>query len=67
MNSLAHIDLQNSNHLVKPFSFVLRNEPETAIADRGTRGQIRYFFKAFGATAILCIEIKLRIESLWIL
>jgi len=52
------------NHIVKQFSFVLRNEPETIIAGRiGSRGRVEYFFKAFGATAILCIEMKLKIEN----
>jgi hypothetical protein len=29
----------------------------------GTRGRIEYFFKAFGAVAILCIEMKLRVGN----
>jgi hypothetical protein len=39
---------------------MLRNKPETIIDGRiGTRGRIEYFFKTFGAVAVLCIEIKL--------
>ena len=30
----------------------------------GTRGRVEYFFKAFGALAILCIEMKLRVGNL---
>lgn len=52
------------NHLVKQFTFMLRNNPETIITGRiGTRGRIEYFFKAFGAVAILCIEMKLRVGN----
>jgi len=49
------------NHLVKQFTFMLRNNPETMIEGRiGTQGRIEYFFKAFGAIAILFIEMKLK-------
>jgi hypothetical protein len=42
---------------------VLRNEPETIIKGRiSTAGRIEYF-KAFGATTILCIEMKLKIGN----
>ena len=64
MNSIAHLDLQIFNHLVKQFTFMIRNEPETIIAGRiGTGGRIGYFFKTFGATAILCIERKFRLGN----
>ena len=44
---------------------MLRNYPETMITGRvGTRGRIEYFFKAFGALAILCIEMKLGVGNL---
>ncbi|KAF8342428.1 hypothetical protein F5887DRAFT_1062352 [Amanita rubescens] len=47
------------NNLVAQFGFILRNEPEPVIESRiTTRGRIEYYFKAFGAVAILCIEIK---------
>jgi hypothetical protein len=63
MNSRAHLGLQIFNHLVKQFGFMLRNEPETIMASRiGTRGHIEYF-KIFGAIAILCIEMKLKIGN----
>jgi hypothetical protein len=49
---------------VKQFTFMLRNEPETVIEGRiGTKGRIKYLFKTFGATAILCIEMKLKIGN----
>jgi len=52
------------NHIVKQFTFMLRNDPEIVIAGRiGTRGRIEYFFKAFGAIAILCIEMKFKIGN----
>ena len=64
MNFTAHCNPQIFNHIVKQFSFMLRNEPETIIAGpTGSRGRVEYFFKAFGATAILCIEMKLRIGN----
>jgi len=46
------------NHLVKQFTFMLRNDPETII-----KGRIEYFFKAFGAIAVLCIEMKFKIGN----
>jgi hypothetical protein len=43
---------------------MLRNQPETMIESRiGTRGRIEYFFKTFGAVAILCVEMKLKIGN----
>ncbi|KAF8332067.1 uncharacterized protein EI90DRAFT_3123141 [Cantharellus anzutake] len=42
------------NHLVKEFTFTLRNDPETT----ATQGRIEYYFKAFGAVAVLFIEIQ---------
>ena len=43
---------------------MLRNNPETIITGQiGTRGRIEYFFKAFGAIAILCIEMKLKVGN----
>jgi hypothetical protein len=43
---------------------MLRNDPETIIKGRiGTGGRIEYFFKAFGATAVLCIEMKFKIGN----
>jgi len=43
---------------------MLRNNLETIIEGRiGTQGRIEYFFKAFGAIAILFIEMKLKVES----
>jgi hypothetical protein len=43
---------------------MLRNNPETMINGRiGTRGRIGYYFKAFGAVAILCIEMKLGVGN----
>ena len=43
---------------------MLRNNPETIIEGRiGTRGRIEYFFKAFGAVAILYVEAKLKIGN----
>ena len=52
------------NHLVKFFTFVLRNQPETMIEGRiGTRDPIQYFFKTFGAVAILCVETKVKIGN----
>lgn len=43
---------------------MLRNNPETIIDGRiGTRGRIEYHFKAFGAIAILCIEMKLGVGN----
>ena len=56
--------VQIFNHLVKQFTFMLRNNPKTIIQGRiGTRGRIKYFFKAFGAIAILCIEWKTKIGN----
>jgi hypothetical protein len=56
----THSDLQVFNHLVKQFTFMFRNNPESIIEGRiSTRGSIEYFFKAFGALAILCIEMEL--------
>ena len=64
MNSIAHLDPQVFNHLVKQFTFMMRNEPETIISGRiSTSGRIEYFFKTFGATAILCIEMKFKIGN----
>jgi len=52
------------NHLVMQFTFMLRNNPETIIESRiGTKGRVEYFFKIFGAIAILCIEWKLKIGT----
>jgi len=52
------------NHLVKLFTFMLRNEPESIIGGRiGTQGRIEHFFKVFGAIAILFIEIKLLVAN----
>ncbi|KAF9505804.1 hypothetical protein BS47DRAFT_1385816 [Hydnum rufescens UP504] len=52
------------NHLVKLFTFMLRNQPETMVEGRiDTRGRVEYFFKTFGAVAILCIETKLKIGN----
>ena len=43
---------------------MLRNKPETMIDDRiGTQGRIEYFFKTFGAVAVLCIEMKLKVGN----
>lgn len=43
---------------------MLRNNPKTIIDGRiGTRGRITYYFKAFGAVAILCIEMKLGVGN----
>ena len=37
---------------------------ETTIDGRiGTQGRVEYFFKAFGAVAVLCIEMKLRVGN----
>ena len=42
---------------------MLRNEPETMIDGRiGTQGHIEYF-KTFGAAAVLCIEMKLKVGN----
>ena len=61
--SKAH-SAQIFNHLVKQFTFMLRNNPETFTDGRiGTRGRIEYLFKAFGAIAILCIEMKLLVGN----
>ncbi|KAF8313497.1 uncharacterized protein EI90DRAFT_2949824 [Cantharellus anzutake] len=50
------------NHLVKLFTFTLRNDPETTISGHiATQGCIEYYFKAFGAVAVLFVEIKLRV------
>jgi len=52
------------NHLVKQFTFMLRNNPETMIDGRiGTQGRIEYFFQTFGAVAILFIEMKLKVGN----
>ncbi|KAM6489096.1 hypothetical protein JOM56_015508 [Amanita muscaria] len=51
------------NHLVKQFAFMLRNEPETMIDGHiGAQGCIEYF-KAFGAVAVLCIEMRLKVGN----
>jgi hypothetical protein len=43
---------------------MLRNEPETIIDGHiGTQGYIKYFFRAFGAVAVLCIERRLRVGN----
>jgi len=43
---------------------MLRNNPETIIGGRiGTQGRIEYFFKTFGAVAILFIEMKLKVGN----
>jgi len=47
------------NNLVAQFGFVFRNEPMPVIQSHiTTRGRIEYYFKAFGAVVILCIQIK---------
>jgi hypothetical protein len=52
------------NHLVKQFTFTLRNTPEAINDDRiGNRGYIKHSFKAFGAIAILCIEMMPRVGN----
>jgi len=39
------------------FNFMLRNNPKTIIEGHiATKSQVEYFFKIFGAVAILCIE-----------
>lgn len=59
MNSAVHLDSQISK---KHFCFMLRTEPETIIKGHvGTGGRIR--FKTFGATAIVCIEMKFKIGN----
>ena len=43
---------------------MLRNNPETMIGGRiGTQGRVEYFFKAFGAVAVLCIEMKFKVGN----
>ena len=43
---------------------MLRNKPETIIDGHiGTQGRIEYFFKTFGAVAVLCIEMKLKVGN----
>ncbi|EDR01183.1 uncharacterized protein LACBIDRAFT_333536 [Laccaria bicolor S238N-H82] len=52
------------NHLVKQFSFMLRNKPETMINGHiGTRGRVDYYFQTFGAVAVLCIEMQLEVGN----
>jgi hypothetical protein len=64
MTAKAHCDPQVFNHLVKQFIFMLRNEPETVMEGQiGTKVRIEYFFKTFGVTAILCIEMNLKIGN----
>lgn len=65
LKSIFHLHPQVFDHLVKQFNFMFRNEPECDI-DEGrisTGGRIEYFFKTFGATAVLCIEMKFRIGN----
>ena len=59
MNSVAHLDLQVFNHLVKQFAFMLRNDPENIITSTGSR--VKYFFKTLGAIAIFCVEMTYKI------
>jgi hypothetical protein len=55
----SSLDRQVFNHLVKQFTFQLRNNPESIIGGRiGTQGRIEYF-KTFGAIAILFIKLKI--------
>src|SRR5882757_8412406 len=61
MVSKVHHNRQVFNHLVKQFTFQLRNNPETIIG--GTQGRIEYFFKIFGAIATLFIEMKLDVGN----
>ena len=61
VNYIAHLDLQVFNHLVRQFKFMIRNEPETTISDTG--GRVKHVFKAFGAVAILCVEMKFKIGT----
>ena len=43
---------------------MLRNNPVTTVGGRiGTQGCIKYFFKTFGAVAILFIEMKLKVGN----
>lgn len=43
---------------------MFRNNPEAIVDGRiGTRGRIEYHFEAFGAVAILCIEMKLGVGN----
>jgi len=43
---------------------MLRNNPETTVGGRiGTQDRIEYFFKTFGAVAILFIEMKLKVGN----
>ena len=43
---------------------MLRNKPETIIKGCiGTQGRVEYFFKTFGAVAVLCIEMKLKVGN----
>ncbi|KAF8329679.1 uncharacterized protein EI90DRAFT_3061538 [Cantharellus anzutake] len=51
------------NHLVKQFTFMLRNHPEIIAGDIATQDRIGYFFKIFGAVAVLLIEMKRLVGS----
>ncbi|KAF8321431.1 uncharacterized protein EI90DRAFT_3001446 [Cantharellus anzutake] len=52
------------NHLVKQFTFILRNTPETILAGHiGTQGLIKHVFKTFGAVVVLFIEMKLLVGN----
>ncbi|KAF5383287.1 hypothetical protein D9615_004801 [Tricholomella constricta] len=52
------------NHLVKLFTFMLRNDLETTIGGRfGAQGRIEHLFKIFGAVAILFVEVKLKVRN----
>ena len=64
MPSKVDSNHQVFNHLVKQFTFILRNEPETIIDGHiGTQGYIKYFFKAFGPVVVLCIERRLKVGN----
>ncbi|KAM6503629.1 hypothetical protein JOM56_000572 [Amanita muscaria] len=46
------------------FNHLVKNEPQTMIDGHiGTQGCIEYFFKALGAVAVLCIEMRLKVGN----
>jgi hypothetical protein len=52
------------NHLVKQFTFIWRNNPETIINGRiSTRGHIKHVFAAFDTVVLLCIEMKPKVGN----
>jgi asparagine synthetase A len=50
-------------HIFKQFREIINASLVACVAQLRTRGRIEYFFKTFGAVAVLCIEMKLKVGN----